>query len=96
MAFRHLCIRPASFVHTKDQAQVGGEPARLFERLTRQGNSLTWQSTVEDPAVLAEPWKMNARTFTLRPPEDEIEEAAFCEDRDTPLKQDGSYHSNIR
>ena len=48
------------------------------------------------PAVLAEPWKMNPRTFTLRPPDDEIEEAAFCEDRDTSLKQDLTYHSNIR
>jgi len=50
---------------------------------------------VEDPEVLAEPWKMNPRTLTLRP-DDEIEEAAFCEDRDTSLKQDLSYHSNIR
>jgi hypothetical protein len=72
------------------------EDVRVFERLTRKGNTLTWQATVEDPAVLAEPWKMNARTFTLRPADDEIEEAAFCEDRDTPLKQDLSYHSNIR
>jgi hypothetical protein len=72
------------------------EDVRVIERLTRKGNTLTWQATVEDPAVLAEPWKLNPRTFTLRPPEDEIEEAAFCEDRDTPLKQDLSYHSNIR
>jgi len=72
------------------------EDVRVFERLTRKGNTLTWQVTVEDPTVLAEPWKMNARTFTLRPADDEIEEAAFCDDRDTPLKQDLSYHSNIR
>ena len=44
------------------------EDVRVIERLTRQGNTLTWQATVEDPAVLAEPWKMNPRTFTLRPP----------------------------
>ena len=72
------------------------EDVRVIERLTRQGNTLIWQATVEDPAVLAEPWKMNPRTLTLRPPEDEIEEAAFCEDRDTSLKQDLTYHSNIR
>jgi len=71
------------------------EEVRVVERLRREGNSLTWQATVEDPAVLMEPWKMNPRTFTLRP-DDEIEEAAFCEDRDTSLKQDLSYHSNIR
>jgi hypothetical protein len=71
------------------------ENMRVIERLTRQGNTLTWQATVEDPEVLAEPWKMNPRTLTLRP-DDEIEEAAFCEDRDTSLKQDLTYHSNIR
>ena len=60
---------------------------RVIERLTRQGNTLTWQATVEDPEVLAEPWKLNPRTLTLRH-DDEIEEAAFCEDRDMPLKQD--------
>lgn len=71
------------------------EDVRVTERLRREGNTLTWQAIVEDPAVLAEPWKLNPRTLTLRP-DDEIEEAAFCEDRDTELKQDLSYHSNIR
>jgi len=68
---------------------------RVIERLTRQGDTLTWQATVEDPEVLAEPWRMNPRTMTLRA-DDEIEEAAFCEDRDMPLKQDLSYHRNVR
>ena len=67
----------------------------MTERLRREGHTLTWEAMVEDPAVLAEPWKMNPRTLMLRP-DDEIEEAAFCEDRDTSLKQDLSYHSNIR
>ena len=71
------------------------EDVRVTERLRREGHTLTWEAIVEDPAVLAEPWKMNPRTLTLRP-DDEIEEAAFCEDRDTSLKQDLSYHSNIR
>jgi hypothetical protein len=68
---------------------------RVIERLTREGDTLTWQATVEDPGVLAEPWKMNPRTLTLRP-DDEIEEAAFCEDRDMPIKQDLSHHRNTR
>jgi hypothetical protein len=78
-----------------DNGLFHSDKTRVIERLTRQGDTLTWQATVEDPDVLAEPWKMNSRTFTLRP-DDEIEEAAFCEDRDTSLKQDLSYHSNIR
>ena len=68
---------------------------RVIERLTRAGNTLTWETVVEDPAVLAEPWKLNPRMLTLRT-DDEIEEAAFCEDRDIPLKEDLSYHRNVR
>jgi hypothetical protein len=71
------------------------ENVRVIERLTRQGNTLTWQAIVEDPEVLAEPWKLNPRTLTLRA-DDEIEEAAFCQDRNMSIKQDDSYHSNIR
>jgi hypothetical protein len=68
---------------------------RVTERLRRQGNTLTWQAIVEDPAVLAEPWHVNPRTMTLRT-EDDIEEAAFCEDRIQPFMKDLSHHGNTR
>jgi hypothetical protein len=55
---------------------------------------MTWQAIVEDPEVLAEPWKVNPRTLTLRT--DEIEEAAFCQDRIQPFMQDLSHHRNTR
>jgi hypothetical protein len=74
-------------LHTKN--------TRVIERLTRKGNTLTWQAIVEDPEVLAEPWHLNPRVLTLRPGDD-IDEAAFCEDRDLPLKTDLLYHGNIR
>jgi hypothetical protein len=32
---------------------------RVVERLTRQGNTVTWQATIHDPEILAEPWTMN-------------------------------------
>ena len=70
------------------------EDVRVTERLRREGNTLTWQAIVEDPAVLAEPWKVNPRTLTLRT--DEIEEAAFCQDRIQPFMQDLSHHRNTR
>ena len=31
---------------------------KVTERLTRVGNDLIWEATVEDPGVSAEPWKM--------------------------------------
>jgi hypothetical protein len=70
------------------------ENLRVTERLRREGNTMTWQAIVEDPEVLAEPWKVNPRTLTLRT--DEIEEAAFCQDRIQPFMQDLSHHGNTR
>ena len=33
-----------------------GERMRIIERLTRSGDTLAWQATVEDPDVLTAPW----------------------------------------
>ena len=71
------------------------EDLRVTERLRREGNTLTWEAVVEDPAVLAEPWRLNPRKMTLRT-EDDIEEAAFCEDRIQPFMKDLSHHGNTR
>ena len=38
---------------------------RVIERLRRDGNTLHYQATVEDPDVLMEPWVMNPRTLQL-------------------------------
>ena len=35
---------------------------RVTERLRREGNTLTYEVTVEDPDVLAEPWVMTPRS----------------------------------
>jgi hypothetical protein len=37
----------------------------VVERMTRQGNTLTWQATVEDPDVLLKPWTMDMRRLQL-------------------------------
>jgi hypothetical protein len=68
---------------------------RVTERLRREGNTLTWEAIVEDPAVLVEPWKLTPRTLTLMT-NTEIEEAAFCQDRDLKEMKDLSHHSNTR
>ncbi len=38
---------------------------RVIERLRRDGNTLHYQATVEDPDVLMQPWVMNPRTLPL-------------------------------
>ena len=66
---------------------IGGyfhsENMRVIERLRRQGDTLSWQATVEDPDVLVKPWTMNARQLRLNPnPKATLEETLPCSERD--------------
>ena len=38
---------------------------RVMERLRREGDSMTYQVTVDDPGVLTKPWAMDPRTLRL-------------------------------
>jgi hypothetical protein len=66
---------------------IGGyfhsENMHVVERLHREGNTLSWQATVEDPDVLLKPWTMNSRTLRLNPnPKAVLEETLPCSERD--------------
>ena len=68
---------------------------RVVERLTRTGDTLVWQATAHDPAVLTEPWAMRPRTATLT--DVEILQAPRCHDRDLPMMHDTTLsHDNPR
>ena len=55
---------------------------KVTERMKRDGNTMSWQATVEDP-VLMKPWVMNPRTVRLNPnPKAEFEEDLPCIERD--------------
>jgi hypothetical protein len=55
----------------------------VVERFRRDGNTLTWQATVEDPEVLLKPWVMNARVMRLNvSPGASLIEDLPCEERD--------------
>ena len=72
--------------HTKD--------LKVIERLRRVGDTVQYEATAYDAAVLVEPWK--ERTQTLWLTDREIEESPRCEDRDLDLIKDGSHHDNPR
>jgi hypothetical protein len=56
----------------------------VIERYTRNGNTLTWQATVEDPDVLLAPFVTEARTLRLNPnPKATLIEDLPCEERDS-------------
>ena len=66
-----------------NQGYFHSEDMKVIERLTRQGNTIRYQATVEDPKVLMKPWVMNARTLNLnRDPMALLEENLPCRERD--------------
>jgi hypothetical protein len=67
--------------------QIGGyfhsENMHVIERFHRDGNTLTWTATVEDPDVLLEPWTTTPRVALLNPkPDAMLPESLPCSERD--------------
>ncbi|MBI2188380.1 MAG: hypothetical protein HYU37_14860 [Acidobacteria bacterium] len=67
--------------------QIGGyfhsENMHTIERFTRNGNTLTWTVTVEDPDVLLEPWTSTPRVALLNPRANAVlPESLPCSERD--------------
>ena len=53
----------------------------VVERLTRKGDALRWEATVEDPKVLTKPWVMTPQTQILT--DDMVYQQPICEERET-------------
>jgi hypothetical protein len=64
---------------------------RTVERLTRVGNELHYDMTVEDPAVLLEPWVMPTRVLALSSNDRVMDERADCE-----VYEEGNETSQVR
>jgi hypothetical protein len=63
-----LVLDSISFVDSTWLARGGffhSDQMHVIEKLTRQGNEIRYEVTVDDPEVLAEPWVMTPRTLTL-------------------------------
>ena len=59
-----------------------GFKMKVTERLTRKGNALTWEGTVEDPEYLQEPFEMPPQTVYLNTaPGAFLPEKAPCDSR---------------
>ena len=56
----------------------------VVERLTRKGNTLRYEVTVEDPVMLTKPWSPRPRTVLLGKPGEHIEQNYPCSERSTP------------
>jgi hypothetical protein len=65
-----LVLDSISFVDTTWLARGGffhSDQMHVIEKLTRQGNQIKYEVTVEDPEVLVEPWVMTPRIMRLNP-----------------------------
>ena len=58
----------------------------VIERVSRDGDTLVYQATAEDPNVLTAPWIMNPRRLKLS--EGIVEETPPCEEKDESHLQD--------
>jgi hypothetical protein len=62
---------------------IHGYNMKVTERLTRAGNNLTWEATVEDPEFLTKPWVMTPMVETLNAnPAGYLPEALPCQVRE--------------
>jgi len=62
----------------------------VVERLWKDGDSLVWQATVEEPNVLTKPWVMPARL--LRPSTESVEESPKCVESDASRLLNDDHH----
>jgi len=79
-----LVLDSISFVDTTWLARGGffhSDQMHIIEKLTRKGNMILYEVTVDDPEVLVEPWMMTPRTLTLStyPDAGLLPERANCE-----------------
>jgi len=54
----------------------------VTERLTRMGDTLRYEVTVEDPGIFTKPWVMNPRTVLLNQKNEHMAEDAPCVEHD--------------
>ena len=67
---------------------------RVTERLSRNGDTMTWEAIADDAKVLAQPWKLRPRTMTLL--EHQLLEPVPCVEQDLTHVIDGTHHDNPR
>jgi len=77
-----------------DDGAFHTQDLRVVERLRRTAETLEWNATVHDAAVLAAPWELAPRIAQRT--ELEIVEAPPCIDRSLDHMVDDSHHTNPR
>src|ERR1700722_7077448 len=66
----------------------------VIERWTRNGDTLTYQATVEDPVMFTKPWVMNPRTTQIAPGDAISPQMCVPFDKNHLVRKDGSAYVN--
>jgi hypothetical protein len=66
--------------HNPGTGYFHSDALHVVERITRKGDTLRWEATVEDPNVLTKPWVITPQTKVLT--NDGIYEQPVCEERE--------------
>jgi hypothetical protein len=79
-----LALDSISFVDTTWFGRGGcfhSDQTHVVEKLTRKGDEILYEVTVDDPEVLVEPWVMAPRTLRLNTAPDAglLPERAYCQ-----------------
>jgi hypothetical protein len=88
-----LVIEATSFVEDTWFGENGyfhSDAMRVIERLTRQGDAILYEVTVDDPKVLTQPWTMNARKLQLS--DEQLEESPRCVEQDGKRLLNSDHH----
>lgn len=77
-----------------DNGLFHSDALHVIERLTRKGDTIRYEVTVDDPKVFTKPWTMQPRTLT--PLKEPLDEAPPCVEKDSANMTDLSHHPNPR
>jgi hypothetical protein len=77
-----------------DNGWFHSEALHVVERLTRKGDTIKYEVTVEDPKVLTKPWTMQPRVLTLI--KEPLDEAPPCVEKDSANMMGLEHHGNPR
>jgi hypothetical protein len=88
-----LVIEATNFVEDTWFGENGyfhSDAMRVIERLTRQGDAILYEVTVDDPKVLTQPWTMNPRKIQVT--DEQLEESPRCVEQDGKRLLNSDHH----
>jgi len=88
-----LVVEAVNFVEDTwfgENGYLHSDAMKVTERFTREGDTINYIVTVDDPKVLVKPWTMNPRRLQLS--NEQLEESPRCADQDGSRLLNSDHH----